>query len=279
MLASVSGKKVLITGAAMGMGKIYARLAAGEGAAAVVLWDINQAELDKTVAELQAAGGKVHGYLVDVSKPEAIQQAAERVRRELGDPDIVFNNAGIVRGKYFWEHDPAKDIALTMAINALAPMYIAREFLPAMIAGGGEARLVNIASAAGTVANPKMSVYCASKWAALGWSESVRLELEKAGHRHVRVTTVCPSFISTGMFEGARGPLLTPILTPRDVCDRVWAAMKRGTPLLTMPWTVRFGMLMRGLLPLPLWDWVAEHIFGVYKSMDEFKGRQPGATS
>lgn len=273
---SVSGKKVLITGAAMGMGMLYAQLAVGEGAAAVVLWDINQAELDKTVAELKSRGGNVHAYGVDVSKLEAIQQAAEQVRRDVGNPDVVFNNAGIVRGKFFWEHDNFKDTWLTMAINALAPMYITREFLPAMIAAQGEARVINIASAAGTVSNPKMSVYCASKWAALGWSDSVRLELEKAGHAHVKITTVCPSYISTGMFEGARGPLLTPILTPQVVCDRVWAAMKRGTPLLTMPWTVRFGMLMKGLLPLPLWDWVAEHIFGVYKSMDEFKGRPGG---
>jgi short-subunit dehydrogenase len=138
---------------------------------------------------------------------------------------------------------------------------------------------VNIASAAGTASNPKMSVYCGSKWAALGWSDSVRLELEKAGYGHVKVTTVCPAYISTGMFEGAKGPLMTPILTPQYVCDRVWAAMKVGSPLLTMPWTVRLGMFTRGVLPLWLWDWVAEHVFGVYKSMDEFKGRQPGVTS
>ena len=270
---SVSGKKVLITGAAMGMGKIYAQLAVNGGAAAVILWDVNQAELDKTAAELKAQGGKVHPYIADVSRMEAIQQTAEKVRREVGHPDIVFNNAGIVRGKFFWEHDPVKDIWLTMAINSLAPMYIAREFLPAMIASKTECRVINIASAAGTVSNPKMSVYCASKWAALGWSDSVRLELEKTGNTHVRVTTVCPSYISTGMFEGARGPLMTPILTPQYVCDKVWAAMKSGKPLLTLPWTVRLGMLCRGLLPLPIWDWVAEHIFGVYKSMDEFKGR------
>lgn len=272
-MENVSTKKVLITGAAMGMGKIYAQLAVRENAAAVILWDINQAELDKTVAELKAQNGNVYAFVVDVSKMEAIQEAAEKVRKEVGNPDVIFNNAGIVRGKFFWEHDNFKDIWLTMAINSLAPMYIAREFMPAMIASKTECRVVNIASAAGTVSNPKMSVYCASKWAALGWSDSVRLELEKAGHAHVRVTTVCPSYISTGMFEGARGPLMTPILTPQYVCDKVWAAMKSGKPMLMMPWTVRLGMLCRGLLPLPMWDWVAEHIFGVYKSMDEFKGR------
>jgi NAD(P)-dependent dehydrogenase (short-subunit alcohol dehydrogenase family) len=275
---TVAGKKVMITGAAMGMGKIYAQLAVAEGAGAVVLWDINQAELDKTAAELKGQGGKVHPYVVDVSNKDAVVAAADRVKQQVGDIEVLFNNAGIVRGKYFWEHSDA-DIWLTMAINALAPMYIARAFLPKMIASKTDCRIINIASAAGTVSNPRMSVYCSSKWAALGWSDSLRLELEKTGNTHIRVTTVCPGYISTGMFEGAKGPLLTPILTPQYVCERVWRAMKAGTPLLTMPWTVRLGMLARGLLPLAVWDWVAEHIFGVYKSMDEFKGRQPGVTS
>ncbi len=275
-MQNVAGKKVLITGAAMGMGKIYAQLAVQEGAAAVILWDINQAELDKTVAELRAAGGKVHPYLVDVSKLEAITEAAAQVRAEVGNPDILFNNAGVVRGKYFWEHDPLKDIAFTMSINAMAPMYIAREFLPAMIANrGSEQRVVNIASAAGLISNPRMSVYCASKWSCTGWSDSVRLELEQAGHPHVRVTTVNPTYISTGMFEGAKTMLFTPILTPQYVTDRVWAAMKTGRPRLILPWTVHFSNALRGLLPVRLFDWLARHVFGVYKTMDTFTGHGP----
>ncbi len=271
-MENVAGKKVLITGAAMGMGKIYAQLAVAEEASAVILWDINQPALDATVKELMDKGGNVHAYIVDVSKMEAIQDAAAKVRKEVGDPDIVFNNAGIVRGKYFWEHSHA-DIWLTMAINSLAPMYVAREFLPAMIASKTECRVINIASAAGLVSNPRMSVYCASKWAATGWSDTVRLEMQKEGHSHVKVTTVCPSYISTGMFEGAKAPLMTPILTPEYVVKRVWAAMKVGKPMLTMPWTVRVSMFLKGLLPIRLWDFVAGNIFGIYNSMDEFKGR------
>ncbi|HUS25389.1 MAG TPA: SDR family oxidoreductase [Candidatus Binatia bacterium] len=277
-MQTVAGKKVLITGAAMGMGKLYAQYAVQEGAGAVVLWDINQKAMDETAAQLKAAGGKVFAYIVDVSSKDATLAAAEKVKQEVGDIDLLFNNAGIVRGKYFWEHSDA-DIWLTMAINALAPMYIARAFLPKMLAARSDCRIVNIASAAGTVANPKMSVYCSSKWAAIGWSDSLRIELEKAGYPHVKVTTVCPSYISTGMFEGARGPLLTPLMTPEYVTGRVWAAMKRGTPMLTLPWTVRLGMFCRGVLPIWLWDFVADKIFGVYKTMDEFKGRQPGVTS
>lgn len=270
---TVAGKKILITGAAMGMGKIYAQLAVRENAAAVVLWDINQAELDKTVAELKALGGKVFPYMVDVSKLESITESAAKVKAEVGDMDILFNNAGVVRGKLFWEHDQIQDTWFTMSINALAPMYIAREFLPAMINSRAECRIVNIASAAGLVSNPKMSVYCASKWSCTGWSDSVRLELEQCGHHHVRVTTVNPSYISTGMFEGAKSMLLTPILTPEYVTTQVWAAMKQGRARLILPWTVYISNALKGILPLPLFDWIADKIFGVYKTMEDFKGR------
>jgi short-subunit dehydrogenase len=266
---TVAGRKILITGAAMGMGKIYAQLAVKENAGAVVLWDINQAELDKTVAELKALGGAIFAYVVDVSRLESITAAAEKVRKDVGDIEILFNNAGVVRGKYFWEHDHLRDTYFTMSINTLAPMYITREFLPGMIQAKSECRVINIASAAGTVANPRMSVYCASKWAAIGWSDSVRLELEQCGHRHVAVTTVCPSYITTGMFEGARGPLMT----PDYVVNRVWAAMKVGTPMLYMPWTVILGKIFRGLLPTRLWDFIADKIFGIYTTMEAFTGR------
>ncbi|HUP91657.1 MAG TPA: SDR family NAD(P)-dependent oxidoreductase [Solimonas sp.] len=270
---TVAGKKVLITGAAMGMGKIYAQRAVEENAGAVVLWDINEPALNATVAELKAKGGNVTAHVVDVSKLESIVAAAERVRKESGDIEILFNNAGVVRGKFFWEHDQVKDTWFTMSINALAPMYIAREFLPAMIASKGECRVVNIASAAGLVSNPRMSVYCASKWACTGWSDSVRLELEQCGHHHVRVTTVNPSYISTGMFEGAKGMLMTPILTPEYVTTKVWAAMKNGRARLILPWTVYASNALKGILPLALFDWVADKIFGVYKTMEDFKGR------
>jgi all-trans-retinol dehydrogenase (NAD+) len=270
---NLAGKTVLITGAAMGMGKIYAQLAVQEGAGAVVLWDINEQALLETAKDLEAAGGNMHPYTVDVSSREAIEEAAQRVRDEVGDVDILINNAGIVRGKFFWEHDNDKDIWLTMAINSLAPMYITREFLPAMIASGRKSRIVNIASAAGLVSNPRMSVYCSSKWAAVGWSDSLRLELEQTGTDHVKVTTVCPSYISTGMFEGAKGPLMTPILTPEVVVEKVWKAMKTGRPMLTMPWTVRLSSFAKGVLPLRAWDSVGGKVFGIYKSMSEFKGR------
>jgi short-subunit dehydrogenase len=160
-----------------------------------------------------------------------------------------------------------------MQINALAPMYITREFLPAMMSKRGrQARIVNIASAAGMLSNPRMSVYAASKAALIGWSDSLRLELVQEGFGHVKVTTVAPSYISTGMFDGVRAPLLTPLMTPKNVVNKVWRAMLVGQPMLTMPWTVALSKVLRGVLPLAAWDAVATR-FGVYRSMNAFVGR------
>ncbi len=273
-MKTVEGKTVLITGAAMGLGKLFAQRAVADGAAAVVLWDINQQELERTSDELAQAGGTIHPYIVDVSSADAIAAAAQMVRDDVGIVDILINNAGIVRGNgYFWETDDVAAIEKTMAINSLAPMYITREFLPDMIALGSDCRIVNIASSAGLVANPRMAVYAASKWAAVGWSDSVRLELDQAGHSQIKVTTVCPTYINTGMFDGAKGIFLTPMLEQEEVVDGTWKEMLKGGPFLIIPWTSRLNKILTGLLPVSIRDFYLERV-GVYHSMDEFSGHE-----
>ena len=271
-MENVKGKVVMITGAAMGLGRLFAEKAVAEGAEAVVLWDINEQALVETADALQAAGGRVYGYIVDVSSADEIEATAAIVREEIGEIDILFNNAGIVRGNsYFWELDDVSQIQLTMAINSSAPMLVAREFLPGMIAKTGECRIVNIASSAGLVSNPRMSVYAASKWAAIGWSDSIRLELEQAGHDHIRVTTVCPTYINTGMFDGAKKMLMTPMLEQEVVVDATWKEMLRGAPFLLIPWTAKLNKVLSGILPVGIRDFVLDKA-GVYHSMEEFQG-------
>lgn len=273
-MKTVEGKIVLITGAAMGMGRMFAEKAVAENAAAVVLWDVNEPALKETVAALEAAGGTVHSYVVDVSQREAIERAASQVRVDVGDPHVLFNNAGIVRGNaYFWESDSARDTEPTMRVNALAPMFVAREFLPGMIASGQECRLVNIASSAGFVGNPRMAAYAGSKWAAVGWSDSVRLDLAAAGHKHVKVTTVCPYYVKTGMFEGAKSGLLVPLLEPDHVVAQVWKHMRKGSAFVVLPKTVLVNEALKGVLPTAVRDLVVGRIVGIHKTMDDFKGR------
>jgi len=238
----------------------------------VVLWDINEEALAAAAGELSGSGTRIHSQVVDVSSAQAISIAAQVARDEVGTVEILVNNAGIVPGnQYFWESEAAP-IAKTMAINAIAPMLITREFLPGMVEAPGECRVLNMASAAGLVPAPRLAVYASSKWAAIGWSDSVRLELEQAGHEHVRVTTVCPLYVATGMFEGARGPLFTPMLKPADVVDDAWKHMLKGEPFLVTPWTSRLGKVLSGVLPTKLRD-IALDITGVSHSMDDFTGR------
>lgn len=272
----LAGAVVLVTGAGRGMGAIYARRAVEGGARAVALWDVDTDAAQRVAATLASPGVEVEVYGADLMDREAIEAGARAVVERFGQVDVLVNNAGIVRGAPFWEHDPVRDIEGTLRVNTLAPMWLTRTLLPAMMADlSRPKRILNVASAAGTLANPNMSVYAASKWALIGWSDSIRLELARLGHAHVAVTTFCPSYVSTGMFAGARGPLLTPIMTPERAAADAWRGMLRGQPFVLRPWTVKLSMALRGTLPVRWWDAVAGRVFGVYSSMDQFTGRTP----
>ena len=277
---SLSRKTVLVTGAGMGMGRLYALRAASEGASTVVLWDVDPVSMHDVGREVRAHGAKAVEQQVDVSELATIQAAASALRDEHGidAPDLLINNAGIVKSGPFWDHDSERHTRPIMNINALAPMYITAEFLPAMMKRGTAQRILNIASAAGTLANPNMSVYAASKWAVIGWGESLRLEFEHHDSP-VKVTTFCPSYISTGMFEGVKGPLLTPVMSPDTAVERAWQAMLSGAPIKLTPWTAKLAMGLRGVLPTRAWDALAGNVFKVYNSMDHFTGRQAPAAS
>jgi short-subunit dehydrogenase len=116
-----------------------------------------------------------------------------------------------------------------------------------------------------------MSVYCASKWAVIGWSDSLRLELEQA-QSGVNVTTVTPYYIDTGMFAGVRSRVI-PILKPQRVANAIVAAIAADRIFLRLPRLLNFVPLLRGMLPTRWFDRVGGEWLGVYHSMREFKGR------
>lgn len=268
-MSTFNGKKVLITGGAMGLGKLMARRAIEEGAARVILWDINPLQLDDTAAELRTSGGNVETRVVNVADLKAIKVAATETLAAIGPVDILFNNAGIVVGRPFVEHTH-EDIERTIQVNVLGVMHVARAFVPAMIEQRS-GHVINIASAAGLIPVPRQAAYCPSKWACVAFSEILRLEMEES-NTGVKVTTVCPSYINTGMFDGVKAPLLTPILEPGYAVDKIIDAVKRDKILLRMPWIVNLLPLLRGIQPARMFDFIAGRIFGVYRSMERFKG-------
>ena len=244
-----------------------------------MLWDVDESALNETVAELGDGPCEVSGYIVDVSDAAAVADTAAAVLDDLGRIDVLVNNAGVVRGNhYFWETDLEHDAKFTIDVNTLAPMYVAHGFLPAMIAAPGDCRVLNLASAAGFTPNPRMAVYAASKWAVIGWSDSVRLELKQAGFDHVKVTTVCPYYVGTGMFDGAKSAPLLPILDPAEVVDEAWKATLEGEPFVVMPKAVQLSEMLKGVVPIGVRDFIADHVIGVYHSMEDFTGRDEPTT-
>jgi short-subunit dehydrogenase len=259
-------KNVLITGGASGIGKLMGQLVLERGAH-LIIWDINHEAVDTTVAAFGKAG-KVAGYCVDITNSDLVKETAAMVKSQHGIVDVLINNAGIVVGKYFHEHT-TREVEQTMAVNALAPMLVALEFLPGMMAQNS-GHICNIASSAGLISNPGMSVYAASKWSVIGWSDSVRLEMKKL-KKQVGVTTVTPYYINTGMFDGVKS--LVPILNPEKVARRIIRAIEHQRIFLSMPWSVRFVRFFQGLLPVWFFDWFVGKVMGVYSTMDHFKGR------
>ncbi len=267
-MKDLKGKTALITGGASGIGKIMARLLL-ERHAKVIIWDINQESINQTIAELSPSG-TIFGYNVDVSDIEQIQENARKVKLEIGIVDVLINNAGIIVGKYFYEHTTA-DITKTMEINANAPMFITSAFLQDMLSQNS-GHICNIASSGGLISNPKMSVYAASKWALIGWSDSLRLEMKQL-KKDVNVTTILPYYINTGMFDGVQSKI--PILEPESAALTIIKAIEKNKKMITIPgYILRFTRLGQAIMSINVFDWFAGNVLGIYKTMEHFTGRK-----
>lgn len=230
-MTRIKDKNVLITGAGSGIGRIMGRLALERGARKVIVWDLNERNIAATL-EAYAATQRTAAYRVDVSDPQQLSDTYARSVAECGEIDILINCAGIITGNKTFEHQTVEEIQRTMAVNASAPMFLTLQALPGMIARN-EGHICNIASAAGMISNPRMSVYAASKWAVIRWSDSLRIELQEA-RSGVHVTTVAPYYINTGMFDGVRSRLV-PILNPEKTARKIIRAIEcncdfRGIP-------------------------------------------------
>jgi short-subunit dehydrogenase len=274
-MTSIRHSTVLITGGASGIGRQMGLAFLEKQCAKLVVWDLDEEGLEAAVAEWSSAGYDVYPYLVDVTNTTHVDELAADVLHAVGKVDILINNAGIVIGKDFVSHTN-QDIDNTIDVNIRGVMQVTRAFLPPMIASGS-GHVVNIASAAGLIPNPKMSVYAGSKWAVLGWSESLRLELEEVA-RNLNVTTVTPSYIDTGMFEGVKAPLLTPLLKPEEIVKEIVSAVEENKILVRAPKIVNYLPFLRGVLPTRLFDFTAKQL-GVYSSMEDFTGRSENPRS
>jgi short-subunit dehydrogenase len=135
-----------------------------------------------------------------------------------------------------------------------------------------QGHICNITSAGGMLGNPRMAVYGASKWAAIGWSESVRIELQEQKSK-VRVTTVAPYYINTGMFDGVKSPII-PILDPENTARKILRAIEKNRIFRGIPFGLHFIRFWQFILPIPVFDFFFGKVFGIYHTMDNFVGRK-----
>lgn len=261
---------VLITGGASGIGRIMGRMALEKGAASLIIWDINVASIEDAKNELGKLG-KVYGYVVDVANTEIVNKTYERVVNECGNVDVLINCAGIVTSNKTFDKMTTEEITRTMNINTLAPMFVTRAMLPDMIRRN-RGHVCTIASAGGMLSNPKMSVYAASKWGAIGWSDSVRIEMQEM-KSDVHFTTIAPYYINTGMFDGVKSRII-PILKPEYAARKIISAIERDKTFKGIPFGFHFIRFWQAILPTRVFDFFFGEVFGIYHTMDEFTGRQ-----
>jgi all-trans-retinol dehydrogenase (NAD+) len=268
-MSKLEGRRVLITGGAQGIGLEMAKKFANRGAE-VVIADLNEGKLGEAKAAIEALGVAAWGFPVDVTNPASIASLKAQIAAEAGPIDVLVNNAGVVFGGPFTE-TRLDQHHMTYEVNVLGLVSMTHAFLPGLIERP-EAHLVHIASASGFIGLPFGTTYASSKWAVIGFGESIRAELNVMGHKHVHHTIVCPSYIGTGMFEGAEAPKATQILDPDYLAEKIVHAVERDRVYVLEPFMVKLTPLLRDLLPTALYDKLS-HLFGADTSMAHWTGR------
>jgi NAD(P)-dependent dehydrogenase (short-subunit alcohol dehydrogenase family) len=208
----VAGKVAVITGGASGIGLATAERLAASGAK-LVLGDVERDALDVAVKQLSGSGADVVGVYCDVAKLADVERLRDESVAAFGAVHVVFNNAGVGGGPTIGS--PIELWRWVSSVNLDGVVHGVHAFLP-MLLEQDEGHVVNTASLAGLGGVPGMGPYCATKFAVVGYSESLYLELRARGSG-VGVSVLCPGFVRTRIAESARN--LPDELRPATVPD------------------------------------------------------------
>lgn len=200
-MKAFAGKVAVITGAASGFGREFARIGAQLGMK-LALADIQADALAATVDELRAQGALAFGEAVDVSRAADVERLAQRTLDAYGAVHLLFNNAGVAAGGLIWEQT-LKDWEWVLGVNLWGVIHGVRTFVPIMLAQGDECHVVNTASVAGLLSPQLMGVYNVSKHGVVTLTETLYQDLRVTGAR-IGVSLLCPAFVPTGIAQSHR---------------------------------------------------------------------------
>ena len=230
---------IAITGGGRGIGLAIAEAMRAQGAR-VSLGDVDAALAAKAAKTLGGYGGKL-----DVRSRESFQDFLQTTHRELGPVDVLINNAGIMpAGAFTEEPDALSDTQID--INLRGVIHGCKAALPDMLARRS-GHIVNIASGAGVIGIPGLAVYCATKFAVVGLTQSLREEYRDTG---VHFSTIMPAKVTTELAAGtdraARG---VPTVSPQDVAREVIEAIKHQRNEVLVPRYLGAAPAVLGLTP------------------------------
>jgi len=210
----LTGRVAIVTGAGRGIGRAIALLYAREGAK-VVLAARNERQLQVVSEEIAVAGGVSLAATTDVRAKADTERMARQAVERFGRIDILVNNAGVARHNYILDV-PEEDYDLTFDVNMKGIFLCTQAVLPRMMEQRA-GRIINISSGAGLRGSPRKSVYSASKFAVIGFSDSLAQEVGQYG---IAVNVICPGPVATDMRHNSY-PLEDPALLPEpgDVAD------------------------------------------------------------
>ena len=194
----LAGRVTVVTGAGSGIGRAIA-LRLGRGGAIVHVADIDELRAATVRDEVEAAGGRAVAHVVDVTDAAAVEALAVAVFEADGGVDLLFNNAGVGHAGAVAD-TPLADWRRIIDVNLMGVVHGLHAFLPRMLARGRPAHIVNTASMAGLFPSAGLVPYSTSKFAVVGLSEGLDLEVAPRG---IRVTALCPGIINTDIVRAA----------------------------------------------------------------------------
>ena len=226
VVGRLDGKIAFITGGARGMGEAEARLFAAEGASVVVADVLDEAGRDV----VSGIGGSARYVHLDVTDEPSWNAALSFARNEFGTPDVLVNNAGVLKYGRIVDTDLAL-LREVLDVNLIGP-FLGMKVVGAAMADAGGGSIVNVASTGGMIGMSMIGAYVASKWALRGLTKTAAIEL---GPRGVRVNSLHPGGVATPMTGVTEDVLVEPPAPGVHESDPALAAVDAGSAQQPLP--------------------------------------------